>query len=66
MIAGLQMLLAFGALALGQPAIAGVFGVFALVQLISVFGQRCVPGGACESRLVAPGPARSRGDGDRR
>ena len=54
-IAGVHLTIALGALALGQPLVAGVFGIFAVVQLIGVVAQRCGPDGACDSRLVAPG-----------
>lgn len=52
-IAGVQIALAVGALALGHASIAAAFGVFAVVQLIGVLGQRCGPERACETRLVA-------------
>ena len=59
-IAGVQVALALGALVLGQPLVAGVFGIFAVVQLVSVLAQRCGPEGACDSRLVAPDAPGSR------
>lgn len=63
-IAGVQIAAAVAALALGQPAVAGIFAIFAVVQLISVVGQRCGLAGACETRLVAQEvPARRTGEG---
>ena len=53
-IAGLQSALALAALALGYPQVAGAFGVFALVQVISLAAQRCAPDGTCDTRLVSP------------
>lgn len=53
-IAGVQIAVAVGALALGHLSVAAAFGVFAVVQLIGVLGQRCGPERACETRLVAP------------
>lgn len=53
-VAGVQSALALGALALGYPQVAGAFGAFALVQLISIAAQRCATDGVCDTRLVAP------------
>lgn len=52
-IAGLQSALALGALALGYPQVAGAFGVFALVQVITLTAERCTPDVTCDTRLVS-------------
>ncbi len=53
-VAGMQSALALAALALGYPQVAGAFGVFAVVQVISIAAERCVPDRACDTRLVSP------------
>lgn len=53
-LAGVQTALALGALALGHPQVAGAFGLFAVVQFMSIAAQRCAADGACDTRLISP------------
>ena len=59
-VALVQVALAIGSLALGQPALAGAFAVFAAVQIITLAVRRCSWGGqACETTYLVDPAART-------